>query len=90
MAVRTPLCKSKKGSFKDTPTEALMAPLFEHVIKTTKMNPKDVDDITIGNVLQPGAGITNVRMASFLGGFPDTTCSIAINRMCSSGLEAIA
>lgn len=29
-------------------------------------------------------------MAALLGGLPDTTCAIAINRMCSSGLEAVS
>ena len=57
MAKRTALTKSKKGYFKDTPCELLLAPLFEHVIKATKMNPAIVEDITIGNVLQPGAGV---------------------------------
>jgi hypothetical protein len=35
----------------------MLAPLFEHLIKETKMDPKIVEDITIGNVLQPGAGV---------------------------------
>ena len=30
------------------------------------------------------------RMAGFLAGFPDTTCMVSINRLCSSGLEACA
>jgi acetyl-CoA acyltransferase 1 len=57
MAKRTALSKSKKGGFKETSCELMLAPLFEHLIKETKMDPKIVEDITIGNVLQPGAGV---------------------------------
>lgn len=40
--------------------------------------------------MQPGAGEIPHRMAMFLAGFPDTTSVVAINRLCSSGLEACA
>jgi len=46
--------------------------------------------MVVGNVLQSGAGVMATRMAGFLGGLPETTCAIAINRMCSSGLEAVS
>lgn len=42
----------------------------------------------MGNNLQPGAGEITARMAMFLAGYPDTTSIIAVNRLCSSGLEA--
>lgn len=44
----------------------------------------------IGNVLASGSGCSNVRMAMFLAGYPETTCIQSINRMCSSGLQAVA
>ncbi len=50
------------------------------------MNPKLVQDITVGNVLQPGGGAFGARMAEFLAGFSDTTPIMAVNRQCSSGL----
>ena len=37
-----------------------------------------------------GAGVVSVRLAALMAGIPDTTCCIAINRLCSSGLEAVA
>ena len=49
-----------------------------------------VQDIIVGNVLQPGAGENQARMAMFLAGFPETTCVVAINRFCSSGIESCA
>ena len=55
-----------------------------------KLKPVDCQDIAVGNNLQPGAGEIPNRMAMFLAGFPDTTSVVAINRLCSSGLEACA
>jgi len=49
-----------------------------------------VEDIVIGNVLLPGAASTNSRMAGFLAGYPETTTVQGINRLCSSGLQAVA
>lgn len=49
-----------------------------------------VQDIVCGNNLQSGAGEIPLRMSLFLAGFPDTTSCVAINRLCSSGLEACA
>lgn len=54
--------------------------------KANNLDPKLVEEIVIGNVLQPGAGMTTSRMAQFMAGFPETTPLYAINRFCSSGL----
>ena len=44
----------------------------------------------MGNVLAPGAGATSVRMGMFLAGYPDTVPSVTVDRLCSSGLEAVS
>jgi acetyl-CoA acyltransferase 1 len=49
--VRTPLTKSKRGALKDTPPEALLAPVLRHLVEKTKLDPKNVQDVVIGNVL---------------------------------------
>lgn len=89
-SIRTPLTKSKRGPLKDVSPEQLLAPLLKEIIKKTGINPKNVDDIIIGNVLQSGAGVYASRMAQFLAGFPNTVTTLGINRLCSSGLEAIS
>eukprot|EP01016_Furgasonia_blochmanni_P033164 TRINITY_DN3449_c0_g1_i1.p1 TRINITY_DN3449_c0_g1~~TRINITY_DN3449_c0_g1_i1.p1 ORF type:complete len:492 (-),score=199.86 TRINITY_DN3449_c0_g1_i1:357-1832(-) len=89
-AVRTPLTKSKRGPLKDTPTEVLLATVFKGIIDRTKLDPKYVNDMCIGNVLAPGAAATNARMGQFLAGFPDTVPVNTTDRLCSSGLEAVA
>lgn len=87
---RTPLTKNKRGLLRDTPPEALLFPLFQHIVKTTGVDPKNIQDIVIGNVLQSGAGIMSSRISQMLAGIPETTPLVTVNRMCSSGLEAIS
>jgi len=89
-AVRTAIAKAKKGGFKDTPPEDMMAPLFKAVVEKTKVNPKEIGDIQIGNVLQPGGGALQGRMGQFLGEIPFEVPFSAVNRQCSSGLQAVA
>jgi len=88
-AVRTPLCKANRGLLKDTPPETLVAHVIKAAVERAKVNPKDIQDVAIGNVSQPGAGLYTSRIAQFLAGFPDTTPVYSCNRLCSSGLEAV-
>ncbi len=89
-AVRTALCKSKKGPFKDTPPETLLTAVFKEALVRAKARPEQVQDVVVGNVLQPGAGPVPARMGQYLAGFPDSVSTMSVNRMCSSGLEACA
>jgi acetyl-CoA acyltransferase 1 len=88
---RTAMTRAKKGPQKDTAPEAMLAPVLKDVlVKANNMDAKHVQEICIGNVLQPGAGSTTSRMGQFLAGIPHTTPLIGINRLCSSGLQAVA
>lgn len=77
---RTAMTKAKRGAQKDTAPEAMLAPVLQAVIKQTNLDPKLVQDVCIGNVLQPGSGATTSRMAMFLAGLPETTTLQAVNR----------
>lgn len=90
MAMRTPLCKARKGGYKDMSSDELMLATFKAARK--RMGPIDpaiVEDITVGTVLTPGAPY-RARAASLAAGFPDTTAVQTINRFCSSGLMAVS
>ena len=87
---RTAMTRAKKGPQKDTAPEAMLAPVLRDVIKKGNVDPAQIQEICIGNVLQPGAGSTSSRMAQFLAGIPETTPLYAIDRLCSSGLQAVA
>jgi len=89
-AVRTAVGKAGKGSFRNTACEDMLAPLFRATVERTKVDPKSIGDCQIGNVLQPTAGAATSRMAMFLGGLPCEVPVAAVNRQCSSGLQAVA
>ncbi|KAI4311376.1 hypothetical protein MLD38_036279 [Melastoma candidum] len=90
-AYRTPLCKSKRGGFKDTYADDLLAPVLRALIEKTNLNPSEVGDIVVGTVLAPGSQrASECRMAAFYAGFPETVPIRTVNRQCSSGLQAVA
>jgi len=89
-ALRTALTKAKRGAFKDTAPEELLAGLFKATIEKTGVNAKDIGDIQIGNASQPGGGAISSRMGQFLGGLPADIPLSVVNRQCSSGLQAVA
>jgi acetyl-CoA acyltransferase 1 len=68
----------------------LLAAVLKGVMDKSKIDPKLVGDIVVGQVLAPGGGATVARMASFLAGIPETVPLAATNRQCSSGLQAFA
>ncbi|XP_070661958.1 uncharacterized protein [Malus domestica] len=71
-AYRTAICKAKRGGFKDTLPDDLLAPVLNEVIERTNLNPSEVGDIVVGTVRAPGSlRATECRMAAFYAGFPD-------------------
>ncbi|PNY25454.1 3-ketoacyl-CoA thiolase, peroxisomal [Tolypocladium capitatum] len=85
---RSAFTKGGKGGFKDTPAADIMAGILKAIIDRSKINPALVEDICVGTVLAPGGGATELRAASFVAGFPETTAVRSLNRQCSSGLQA--
>jgi len=67
-AVRTPICKSRTGAFKDTPAEELLCAAIRGLMEKTGVDPKRVEDVVAGNVLAMGSGATLVRIASIAAG----------------------
>ncbi|UMT75982.1 acetyl-CoA C-acetyltransferase [Staphylococcus roterodami] len=77
------------GAFKDVPAYDLGATLIEHIIKETRMNPSDIEEVIIGNVLQAGQGQNPARIAAMKGGLPETVPAFTVNKVCGSGLKSI-
>lgn len=86
---RTAMTKAKKGSQRDTAPEAMLSVVLKAVVQKSGINPKLIEDVCIGNVLQPGAGAHTSRIGMFLAGYPDTSSLQACNRQCSSGLQSV-
>ncbi|KAI8886353.1 thiolase, partial [Backusella circina FSU 941] len=88
-ALRSAITRARKGGFKDTLPEEILAGVFKAILDQTKINPAIVNDICVGGVLPPGGGATNARMASLYAGFPESSSVNTVNRQCSSGLQAV-
>src|SRR5581483_5924809 len=89
---RTALAKSYRGSFNMTRPEDLAAHCIRHVLgKVPQLDPAELGDVILGCAQPHGPQGTNVaRVASVLAGVPASVPATAINRFCSSGLQAIA
>ncbi|XP_063159372.1 3-ketoacyl-CoA thiolase, peroxisomal isoform X2 [Candoia aspera] len=86
---RTPIARSKRGGFKETTPDELLAAVMTAVLSDVKLSPERLGDICVGNVLQPGAGALMARVGQFLSGIPETVPISCVNRQCSSGLQAV-
>ena len=61
---------------------------LKSLISRSNIDPTLVEDIAVGSVLPPGGGATEFRAAALAAGFPESTAVKALNRQCSSGLQA--
>ena len=77
------------GAFKDLPAYELGATLIQHILKTTNIDPKEINEVILGNVLQAGQGQNPARIAAMKGGLPETVPSFTVNKVCGSGLKSI-
>lgn len=69
----------------------LAALVISDVVATTGIDPGLVDEVVFGNANGAGEENRNVaRMAWLLAGYPDTVPGITVNRLCASGMSAIA
>lgn len=87
---RTAITKGGKGPQRNTAPEAMLVPVLQDIVKQSGIDPKLIEDVCIGNCLQPGAGAHVARMGMFVAGYPHDVSVSAINRQCSSGLSAVA
>ena len=53
------------------------------------LNPKEVDEVILGNVVSAGIGQAPARQASLKGGLKIETPCTTINKVCSSGLKSV-
>ncbi|KAI9825512.1 MAG: hypothetical protein M1819_000504 [Sarea resinae] len=88
LAIRTPLCKARKGGLKDTPLDGILVKILKKVNEKSGLDPQLVEDICLGNVSE-GKAAYYVRAAALAAGFPNTTGASTVNRFCSSGLKAV-
>ena len=90
-AVRTPICRARKGGFRHITPDALLSQAFLGAMgRVPGLDPAELGDVCVGNVLQPGGGAAMARAALLMAGIPETVPLSTVNRQCSSGLQAVA
>ena len=86
---RTPFGKFG-GAFKDVPAVTLGAHAIRAALQRSGVGFDQVDYVIMGQVLQAGAGQITARQAAIEAGIPQEVPAITINKVCLSGLNAIA
>ena len=85
---RTPIGRFG-GAFKDVSASELGALVIKAALDQANLRPDQVDEVVLGNALQTAEAGYAARLASLGAGITEDVPTIAINRQCSSGLEAI-
>jgi len=89
-AVRTPIGRHG-GALSTVRPDDLGAIALEALMDRTGVPPSEVEDVYFGCANQAGEDNRNVaRMSLLLAGFPETAAGATVNRLCGSGLEAVA
>jgi len=88
-AVRTPIGKFMGGLSPLSATE-LGAKAVSEVVRRAGIEPNQVDEAILGNVVQAGLGQNPARQAALHGGLDPRVAAMTINKVCGSGLKAVA
>lgn len=89
-AVRTPVGRYN-GVLRDVRPDNLAAHVIRELIRRTALDPNRIDDVIFGAGNQAGEDNRNVaRMALLLAGLPVTVAGQTVNRLCGSGMQAVA
>ena len=88
---RTPIGKASRGAFNNTHGATLGGHVIQHAVARAGIDPAEVEDVVLGCGMPEGATGKNIaRMSVIRAGLPVTTGGTTINRLCASGLQAIA
>jgi acetyl-CoA C-acetyltransferase len=86
-AARTPIGKFQ-GSLSSVPATQLGAIAVKAAVERAGINPEDIEEVIMGNVVQAGEGQAPARQAGILSGIPATVSASTVNKVCGSGLKA--
>ena len=87
-AVRTPI-GTYKGSLKEIRSNQLGSIVIKEVLKKSKFNNDEVDEVIMGQVLIAGEGQNPARQAAVNAGIPISKPAYIVNQVCGSGLRAV-
>jgi len=86
---RTPVGKFQ-GSLSDLGAPQLGAIVVREAVKRAHLDPKQIDECIMGNVVSAGLGQNPARQAAIFGGLAPEVGAMTINKVCGSGLKAVA
>jgi acetyl-CoA C-acetyltransferase len=86
---RTPVGKFQ-GSLSEFSATRLGAMVVREATKRANLDPQQVDECIMGNVIAAGLGQNPARQAAIGGGLPVEVGALTINKVCGSGLKAVA
>ncbi|ATF48843.1 acetyl-CoA C-acetyltransferase [Citrobacter freundii] len=81
---------SFNGALATTSAVELGATVIKAALERAHLDPQQVDEVIMGNVLQAGLGQNPARQALLKSGLSDTVCGFTINKVCGSGLKSVA
>ena len=87
-AVRTPM-GSFMGALSTVPATKLGATAIKGALNKINLDPKHVDEVLMGNVVQAGEGQAPARQAALYAGLPNTVPCTTVNKVCASGMKAV-
>ena len=87
-AIRTPI-GTYKGSLKNIKSHDLGSIVIKEVLKKSKFDKEEIDEVIMGQVLTAGAGQNPARQAAINAGIPISKPAYIINQVCGSGLRAV-
>lgn len=87
-AARTPI-GSFLGGLSTIPAPKLGAIAIKGALDKINLNPKLVDEVLMGNVVQAGTGQAPARQAAIYAGIPSSVPCTTVNKVCASGMKAV-
>ena len=87
-SVRTPIGKFQ-GSLKSFKATELGSIAIRAAMERAGLDPNQIDEVIMGNVVQAGLGQNPARQAALKAGLPNTVAAMTINKVCGSGLKAV-
>jgi acetyl-CoA acyltransferase len=81
---------AEKGVYRHVRSDDLAAAVVKALIERTGIDPKEIEDVVLGNTQQQREqGFNIARIIGLMAGLPSTTAGATINRLCGSSLQAI-
>lgn len=87
-AVRTPI-GSFMGGLSTVSAPQLGAIAIKGALDKISLDPKFIDEVFMGNVVQAGVGQAPARQAAILSGLPNTVPCTTVNKVCASGMKSV-